>query len=298
MSYEAVDVYVHANSLSGIPLASTVVRVFSADGLTAITQAMTDTSGRASLLLEGGFDYQLRFFKFQVAFRAPVLISVLADPDVVTANNFDVWGEVQIPPTSPNPWLCVAYGYFKKQTLSAAPNTEIHFIGKFDPIMVDGAAVVAERSIVHTDDKGYVQVNLIRGAEYDVTLAGMEDVLRTVSVPDLPNVNVADLLFPVVASVTFAESPPYSMGVGGRIYLTPTITSSTGLVIPGVGRGDVLWSVSDDSVVMLDATDTRIVLTGRAPGIARLIARRADQSVIRLPSSEIRGQPVSLLVTP
>ena len=72
--------------------------------------------------------------------------------------------------------------------------------------------------------------------------------------PDAPSVNLPDLLFETVQSVSYAEAPPYQSSVGGILSLTPTVLTSTGIAITDMSDTNLLWSLSDPTVAtFLDA---------------------------------------------
>lgn len=294
MSYEPVDVYVKDTSSLRLPVAGAVVRVFSQDGALSFSQATTDADGKASFLLPAPNTFQLRFFKQHVGFSNPLYLSVLEAPEV---NVFDVPAELISPPTVPDTRLCVAYGFFRTPTGAAAPHVDLHFIPKFKPLLLDGDAVLVERAIVRTDARGYVQVPLIRFGQYDVTAQGTEDYRRIINVPDAANVNLPDLLFPVVGSILFSVDPIPSIPEGTEIYVTPTVYGTDGSVLDGGAMSDVNWSSSDTTVLSVQLAGGVLTLRGIAPGAASLRAVRVDQTIVRIPDTPIVGVPVTVTVT-
>lgn len=296
MSFETVDVFLHAGTEDGDPVANVVVKVLSQDGRILFTMGISDSSGRASFLLESGYTYQLRFYKFQVMFQQPLLVTIEEAP---ATNTFDVVCTPFVPPVTADPRLCVAFGWFKTPTLAVARGVDIQFIAKFDPLLVDERVVLKERAIIKTDKDGYAQINLIRCGKYSVTVAGFEDVEREIEVPDLPNVNIGALLFPIVKSVSFvpAPSPGYALTVGGSLRITPTVRTSTGATLSGVGKPDVRWRSEDDTILSIDASCSEIILYGRAVGTTHLLCERSDKSIIVIPDTGIEGQPVDVTVS-
>ena len=296
MSYEAVDIFVKEKTPPQDPISGVVVKVFSENGSLVYGQATTDADGKASFLLPNA-TYQLRFYKQQVSFAQPKLITVLEAPVAPQTNSFDVLGESFVPPVSTDPRLCVASGIFKKPNGAPAPNVDMHFITKFDPVLLDGAAVLTERMSTRTDANGYAQISLIRFAQYDVTIEGIEDYLRMISVPDKPSTNLPDLLFPVVAQITFSPEGPYALAVNDEITITPTVITSDGRVLDGTALEDVSWRVGDVDVAALSATATTLVLRGVGAGTTTLIAERSDTTIIRIPDTPIVGVPVDITIT-
>jgi hypothetical protein len=229
-----------------------------------------------------------------VAFSSPVQIDVLEDQP----NDFNVYGETLQPPLSKDPRVCVAYGYFKDGTNRPFAGCTIHFMPKFEPLLIDGNAVLKERSISRTDTDGYMEIGLIRCARYDVMIEGMEDEIRTISVPDTANVNLPDLLFPVVDHVELQPTGPYQLHVGQELSVVTTVWTSSMVPLYGTAMYDVRWSSSDPSILSCTATQDTLILRGMSPGSAQVQGVRYDNSVVRIPNTPIGGLPVVVTVVP
>lgn len=279
---------------SGAAIAGALVKIFDAAGAVAFVEGMTDGAGRFECLLPAQ-TYQIRCFKRQVSFGRPQLIEVLDPPAV---NDFMVTGVLFDPPTSNDPRLCLASGFFRGPNGDPAANVTVHFIAKFDPVLLDGDAILSpERVQVRTDKEGFMRVTLIRYGEYDVTIQGFEDMLRTITVPDRSSVNLPDLLFPVVASIAFDPPGPYVLAVDQEISVTPTILTTSGEVLPGTATADVNWRSSDSNVLGVKAGSSILVLRGIGVGAADIVAERADTTIIRIPNAPLAGVPVPVAVS-
>ena len=298
MGFSAVDVYVNDTSPTQSPVAGVTVKVLSQDGKLTYSLTTTDAQGHAGFLLPDSQTYQMRLYKFGVSFSQPVLFSVLAEPLAPGQTNaFDVAAVLVTPPVPNDARLCTAFGYFRDVTGAPQSNVQIHFIAKFDPVWLDGAAVVSERVVVSTDCRGYVQVNLIRNGQYECTVEGEEDITRTINVPDAPNVNIADLIFPVVQQVVTSPQGPFTIATGASLTIDLTFYGSDGENL-GLGIGDVLFSVSDTTVLGYALVNpTGVTLIGIAPGTAQFIMTRADKSIVRIPDPGILGSPIVVTVT-
>lgn len=303
MSLEAVDVYVLDSTPQQNPRVGVVVKVFSQDGTQAFTQGTTDTSGHVGFLLNatspGGTTYQMRMYQFGTSFTQPQYFTVLPDPvPAATPNSFEVIGTVMQPPDANDIRLCAAAGFFRDMTGAPQRGLQIHFIGKFDPLWVDGAAVLKERVIVTSDKRGWAQVNLFRNACYNVTVQGEEDVTREIVVPDQPNVNMADLIFPIVQEVVLDPPPPYSMLVGTSLTIGINVIASNGQEL-GTAYGDVNYCTTDQGVVgfILNERARTITLQAGSPGTAEIILRRSNRSIVHLPYTPIAGQPLTVVVS-
>lgn len=295
MSFEPVNVLVVDTSIAQTPIPDVVVSVLNQAGTETLTRGQTDSSGNVAFLLESGRTYQFRFYKYHTNFK-PVYVPVLTTP---ATNYFVVKGEVFTPPLVQDQRLCMAYGFFRDMTGAPAANVEIIFISKFKPIWLEGAGLLTERRTIRTNENGYAEVSLIRCGQYDVTIAGYEDMLRCISVPDALNVNLPDLLFPIVDTVVFSPPGPYAVTVGGPdLVITPTFTSSDENVLTqDQVIASVIWSSSNDQVLAVIPAGGTVSLRGIAPGTAYVKATRADQTIIHIPDAGITGQPVLVTVT-
>jgi len=290
MSYEAVDI--HVMDQLGDPISGVVVRFFGADGSALETQGVTDANGVASFLLPSGA-FTVRCYKFAVAFGAPTQITVLEG----WINGFNLYGQTVERPLASDSRLCTAYGFFRRENGSPYANVDIHIVAKFNPLLLDGSAVMPGRLSVRTNVIGYAQVNLIRNGQYDITIQGDRDLARLVTVPDEASVNLPDLLFPVVDRVTFDVAAPWAIPVGSSLDVLPTVYLSDGRALEGSALGDVAWSSSDDTIVCVIAGTDKLTLRGLRSGVATISAARKDYTIIRIPDSPIVGQPVSVTVS-
>ena len=299
MGYEPVDVFVKDTTPAKNPVLGVVVKIFSEDGKIVYGMQQTDEDGKASFLLPSEFTYQVRFYKFGFTFTQPQIVEVLPSPLAPGQSNiFDASGSSVAPPVPNDVRLCTAYGYFRDITGAPQANVDIHFIAKFDPVLLDGAGVVKERAIRRTDENGYMQVNLIRNGLYDCTIQGEEDIVRHTAVPDAPNVNLPDLIFPVVDRVVASPPGPYTLAVGQEITVELHIMTSDGNDL-GRGFNDVIYRLTDCNVVTYTSSGTSsIVFRGIAPGTSSLTLERANKSIVRIPDPGILGQPLVVTVTP
>lgn len=299
MSYEAVDFYIKDTTPLTNPVAGVTVKVTSQDGKLVFTQGVTDADGYVGFMLPSGTVYQARFYKFQVGFLNPQYFQVLPSPLLPgQTNSFNISAALLTPPVPSDARLCAAYGYFRDITGAPQPGVDIHFIAKFDPTWLEGAAVLKERVIIRTDENGYAAVNLIRNGQYDVTIQGEEDITRHISVPDAPNVNLPDLIFPIVSLLVLDPPGPYTVQQGQRMDVQVQVFASDGEDL-GAGVSDVMWSSSDTTTLGYAYSPTGVLtLIGISPGTAQINAARIDQSIVHIPDPGIQNQPIVVTVTP
>lgn len=299
-TFELVTIIVTDDDPAKTPVSGVVVRVFDAAGITFLTQGTTDVDGKVVFNLLAPLSYQARFFKPQLSLYPVQNFSALSAPVAPITNEFPITGHVYKPPEAVHPRLCRCSGFFLYPNGAVAPNHDLHFIAKFDPILFEGAGMLKERVHGRTDEHGYFEIDLVRCGMYDVTLEGLEDQLRCITIPDYPSSNLPDLLFPVIDRVELDPPGPYNIGIGSaaQIEITPTVWSSSGHQLPGTALVDVLWRIANTNLVALEATNTKLILRGVAAGATELQALRADSSIIRIPNTPVLGDvPAAISVS-
>lgn len=293
MSYYPVDFLMTDTSPASNPIAGVVLRVYSADGATFYAETLTDSLGHGGFLLDDSVPYQLRMYKFQVSFTNPQLFNVV---DLPLVNSFNLKGTLFTPPNATDPRLCRASGFFRRGNGAPAENLDIHFIPKFQPLLLDKAAVLTERDVNRTDRHGYMQIDLIRCGQYDVTIQGMEDLFRSINVPDAPSINLPDLLFPVISQINFSPTGTLIANIGTDLVVTPTIIASDGETIPGTGANAVIWGTEDPTIAAALDNGTTLSIRAFKSGMTYLTAMRWDRSIVRYPDLGIGGVPVAIIV--
>ena len=160
MASETVKIY--AWDQNSDPLDGVLVRVFDATGTTFIAQNTTALVGAdaiAEFTLDGDdppIQYTIRLSKTGVGFdgalgdqyKTPQLIDIYSPPanSPTGTNDFDVKGETFERPAATDPRLCRCSGFFKDGAGRPLPNLDLFFINQFRPAIVDGNAVLGERS--------------------------------------------------------------------------------------------------------------------------------------------------------
>jgi hypothetical protein len=294
-SYQSVDVYVMKRGTNE-PMEDVVVRVFNEENTVFYADSVTDAEGRVGFTLYTR-KYNLRFYKFSTRFQQPQLIEVLEGPSgEAVENSFNVYAEVVDCDSAIDPKLCRASGYFRDITGAPHRYLDIIFIGEFAPILLDGSGVLSERRMIRTDKSGLACVDLIRCAKYSVTVEGFEDQLRSISVPDAPSVNLPDLLFPTADSVSFDPPSPWTLSVGSTLVLTPSVRTSSKVLLEGTANADVRYEVEDPTIASVEIVDkTTIQITALTRGSTQLLVKRKDLSIVKIPFTEEltgSGQPI------
>lgn len=293
MAFETVKLIVLNDDPAATPISGVVVRVFDSSGTYFQTQGTTDENGRVEFTLLSSLAYQLRFFKPKVSLQQPVLLNVSTIPG---ENIFVVRGHVYAPPEAVHPRLCRCSGFFCNADNSPAREHAIHVITVFDPLLFEGNAMLNERLMKRTNEAGYVEFDLVRNGQYNVTVEGLEDQLRVITVPDAPSANLPDLIFSVVDHVDFTPPGPWTLAQDERLIVTPTVWTSDGRVLPGLAMQDVQWTSSDPHIAAVCYAGTSLELRAMAPGVASLKCTRTDQSIVRIPTTGIEGVPLGITV--
>ena len=293
MSFEPVDFFITDSTPQASPVEGVLVKVYNQSGDLFFTQGTTDALGKVSFLLDT-LTYSARFYKFQVGFIQPQVFEILAPP---ATNQFNAKADLLVPPIALDPRYCRASGFFRNVNGSPQLGVDLHFEGKFAPILVDGAATVDTKDIIRTDADGYAQIDLVRGGEYLVVFQGLEDCPRSIKVPDLSSCSLPNLLFPIVNSVSFSPVGPFALTIGTTLDVVPTVADSAGVVLePATGNLDVAWSVEDESIAVVAVAGDKLTLRGVATGTTNLLAERKNQSIVSIPNLPIEGQPVAITV--
>lgn len=292
MSYEPVDIFV-LNAVTQSPVDAVFVRVYDAAGTFPQTEGTTGSDGRVSFLLPQGH-YQMRLYKFSVSFSQPQHFIVESAPSFPSEiQTFEVKAFVAERPTSPDPRLCRASGFFRDASGHPRQYLDIHFIADFRPAIIDGSLVMDERRTVKTTKEGYGCIDLIRGSCYSVTMEDFDDKPLIIHVPDAPSVNLPDLLFPTVQKIVLG---PVSTGVGQEVSMSPDVLTSTGVPLKGLALDDVVWKIEDPNVAQLTLSGTSLLVRGLSYGTTQLIATRKPGGVVKVPDSGIEGVPVPVVI--
>lgn len=291
MNYETVDLLVTTDDPVPVPLAGAIVKVLDQAGTLVFGQYTTDINGMTSFMLPAGI-YQIRCYKFSISIPK-LLVPVVTG----MVNQFTIRGTPYVIPSATDSRLCIAAGFFRTASGSLARGVDLHFIAQFDPLLLEGSPVLSERVIARTDDNGFVAVPLIRFAMYEVTVQGMEDMLRCVYVPDRASVNIGDLLFPVVTTITFEEPGPYTTPVGTPLTIHPHVFTSDYRELTDI-TSDVLWGPTPpQGSIGIQPTSSSITLIGTVAGSFTFGASPRDASIVRIPNTPITGVPITVTFT-
>lgn len=304
MPLETVRIQVVDHTVAQEPVSGAGVRVFDVSGTQLEAWEVTDSQGIADFTLVGDdppVEYQVRFFKQGASFGPPKLISVYSPPAVSPSGGNDFRVVATIPEIDPpaNPLVCRAHGVVFRPDGRPHGAVDMHFIPTFRPSSVGGALVVGERVATRTDSSGHATVDLYRHGIYDVTIEGHEHELIRVVVPDLPTVNLADLILPTVARIDWdpVPSPAWEVPAGDELIVEPTVWTSSGVRLRQAGTPDVEFCVEDVSIASVKLDGDRVHIRGISPGTTKLVAQRANGTLVHIPDAGIINGVVDLVIT-
>jgi len=297
MAVELVDVLVRDITPPNDPIAAVTVFVYDGTGTTLITSAPTDVLGHVQFMLPGTAaptptTYQLRTYKQGVSSPQPIYIQVFspAAGSPTGTNNFRIDANVFVLPQAVHPKLCRLSGYVFWPDGRPKRGIDIHFIHRFNPLIVDGVGILGERVACRTDKNGYVQIDLWRKGCYRAVIESHENVGRSIHIPDLPAANINYVLFPRVQEVIFTPAGPWVVAVGANLHIGVQVLLTSGYVADGTAPDDVLYSLpSGEPSASLQVLDNELILHGAAPGGSTLTLTRADTSLAYDPDSPITG---------
>jgi len=312
---ETVQLFVLDQDANPIP--GVLFRIFDITGTVFITQQYStaiDDYAIAEVTLDGDtppINYAVRLSKTGVAFdgslgsesKTPQMLSIESPPS--TPNEFSFVGETFSMPTASDPRLCRCSGFFKDISGRPLSGLEIKIINDFGPAIVDSYGVMGAGLSLTTDKFGYLAVDLYRHGKYSAMVEGVQvsdnnassslSLPRLIEVPDQGSANLLNLLFPVIEVVSFTRTT-YTIGVNETLVLNPVVTASDGRILTGVGCEDVIYAVDDLSVAGISTSAMAVTVVGVTPGTTQLTAVCRDQTIVKIPSLGITGQPITIIV--
>lgn len=307
MAIETVRVYTVDENDD--PLEGVLVQAYDSLGVfvTQNTTALVGLESYCELMLNGDDPpngYTIRMSETGVSFdgmlgddnRTPQDIEVYTPPASAPTgtNYFAIQGQTHTLPTATDPRLCRCSGYFVGMSGQPLANLDIHFIPvcynedqpDLNPLVVDGYGVMGDKIITRTDADGYLEIDLFRNAEVSALVQGFAHSRRVIKVPDVSSVSLLDLLFPVVAEITFGTNP-VAVAVSAFVDVALTIKASDGQTLDPLDR-DVVFTSSDVGVAAVQLQgDGTLRVMGVAAGTTTIEAARSDTSIVTFPAQPV-----------
>lgn len=278
-------------TLTHDPVPGALVRVFDATGTTFITDGVTDALGVFSFDANAGdppIRYQLRCSKIGVSFANPEYVDLWSPLPPLTANHFVIYGDIHEIQPALNPLMCRAEGFLLDPGARPLKDLIVRFTNLFEPVILNGVGLLHKLE-VRTDARGWASAELPRDGHYVATVSGLQDERLEIRVPDRPGVSLIDLLWPVVAQVTFSPAAPWSVPMGGTLDVVPTVTASSYFVLTGPAGEDLLYETSDPLIASIETMLDKLVIHGVAVGSTDMVITRKDSSIHRIPDVPLVG---------
>jgi len=260
----------NAAAIEGLP-----VRIYDEDNTELLYSMLTDAAGEVDFTVAEGL-YYIRFYPLtpQTTITSPQTLRVV-DPN---PNAFDVEAYVTPQPESVYPNMCTVSGYFVDASGQPQPGVLLEVNSRWLPATLyqptRGYFAKPFRQI--SDANGYFQFDLPREAEFDINLAGYEDALCTVEVPDAASVDVADLLFPQATALTFDPAGPLALAVGDHEDINPQLLLSSGITLDEdtdrTPQEFLTFESSDEDVATIGWSGGTLVITATGTGSASITA--------------------------
>lgn len=280
-------------------LQDVVVRVYSEDGASFVTQGTTDVLGELTLDLEDDMTYWVRFFKIGYEFDTRLAIETDSGED---NNTFTITGtDLNTHPPATDSNYCRASGMFVDATGAETAGVQLRFALQSPPKVVGGMALARSMKVTHSDEDGKVSIDLIRNATYNVMVEGREDDPFQVKVPDQSAIDIIDLLWPVPEAVEFSEDT-LEVAVDESDIITVTLVMSNGVDVPYEIEGlelpdttrvtDFIKFVVDDTTVCtvsFNSTTNELTVLGVESGTTTVTAELVSDPpyVERFPAIEV-----------
>lgn len=276
------------------------VRLYSDDGSTFITYGTTDSSGEFTTDVPDA-TYWVRFFKTGYAFASKLYVEVDA---AQASNTFDVEAEnlEELPPSAANN-LCRVSGYAVDAGGQPRKGATFQFMLSQVRHIVSGRPITAAKVISRSDEYGYLEVELIQNAFYEVVVEGLDDQVFMAQVPELQSCNLTELIWPYPARVDLSSSS-VAVASGDDEDVTVTLVLSSGVEMPlpdDAPAGAVSFTVapesSDTDVATVSLSDSTLTITGVAAGSCTVTFTSSESYEERFPEISLSFDSISVTVT-
>lgn len=234
------------------PLAGVSVAIYDEDSF-FVGSGTTTSQGSTSFNLAGsvgGVLYQVRLYRSETIFGGPYQIRVI-DPDGATTFSF-TGSTVPLFGTPQDLLVCRCVGRFMNYMNAPRANALIRISAEVDlskkmPKLVSGNFVPTSAMSFHTDNEGYVVMDLVRGGEFFLMVAGEDDQLWSFKVPNRPTANLIDLIQVRPTSVTY-DGASVTAAVGETWAVDTTVTWSDFITRDGDVSAYVEFISSNEAV--------------------------------------------------
>lgn len=219
-TFYAVD-----NSRDANLLGSVVVRVFSSDGSSFITQGTTDSNGALVLELPDA-TYWVRFYKKGFSFVSKMLV-------IVDENETNEWviegADLTVLPPSRADGICRVSGFVIDAQGAPSYLPIVTFSLPTTTRVMGNNIIGTEKVAAQPDTNGYIEIELLQNAVYTVTMASISDEVVKVKVPASQACNITDLIYPRGKVVNLPTSVSATVGEYKSV---AEVVASSGISLP------------------------------------------------------------------
>lgn len=266
MSAVTLYAYDSSDETKDTALESVTVFVFSEDGDSFITSGSTDSEGQVTFDIPDA-TYWVRFFKAGFAFDTGLSVVVTEDDE------FEVGGEnLDTQPPATLDHQCRASGYIIGAAGQFLPDVTFEFKLNERVRIGGGYATGNAKVLTASNSDGYVEVDLLRNAVYEVVVESYGADVFVITVPDESSTNLTELIWPYLARVDLSTDS-VSIDEGDDEDVTVTAVLSSGLSTPYNGisstvypRSVVSASSSDTDVATVSWDEETLTITGVEAG--------------------------------
>lgn len=294
-------IYDSVDQTGTTPVPEAQVRLYSEDGTVFVTTGDTDENGELVLDVPDA-TYWVRFFKTGYSF--PSKRFVIVDAGAVT-NEFDIEaGNLEQLPPSTADNLCRVSGYAVDAAGQPRRAATYQFMLPAWRHIVGNRAITAAKVIAQTDEYGYLEVELIQGAFYEVVVEGMDDQVFVCQVPESQAANVTEVVWPYPARIE-SESASLALTAGDEETVELSLVLSSGVVLPyptdappGAPHFDLKATSSDTDVVTVaySLRTQTLTVNAVAAGSATISFTASGDYEDRLPALELSFDEISVSV--
>jgi hypothetical protein len=273
-----VTIFVFVNPGSQVPLENVIIRIYSEDGSTFVTEVETDETGEVTFDLPDLTTYWVRLFK--PGYRFPVRAQIQVNSGLPN-NAFDIEAiNLTELASSPYSGLCRISGTVVDPAGTPASGVSMRFemTQEGNPRVYHDRPIIPQTVFVRSLDDGYVEFDLIQGGLYEVTYEGIvgydySGFTREVRVPETQAMGLADLVWPYILSATFSPdalsmTPGAQQTVDFTVYLSNLLQFPIKFVETSVDMFSFLRVVDDGggSAIKWDSGTRQYTVTAGASG--------------------------------
>lgn len=265
------------DTVANAALDDVLVRIYSAGVFvtSGVTGEGTNAAGERLFTLPAG-DYTMRLSMADPGYTVPSPQSFSVAGSDVT---FDVSVAVTAAPQSSNPLLCRCSGYVVDAAGVVCRGATFGLLLADGPMVLSRSAVFNAAVQATSDSAGYVQIDLIRGAIYRVTYDGDDAFSAYCRIPDAASANFADVVFPVVSSVTFSPSS-LAIGVGATGEVAVTVRYRSGMAL-GIGEFAALPVEFSGDLSISQGSGNMLLISSAVAGTFTVTVARVEQEDAR-----------------